>query len=284
MILILLLSSFANTQNLYESEIAQWRRNYETNLTADNGWLTLAGLFWLKEGVNTIGAGGDFDIQLTDNFARVKFGEIVFQQGKAVLRVEKGVNALIDGKEFSETTLVSDEKGQPSVIETGTQTFYLIKRENKYGIRLRDTKSKTLTEFKGLHWFPVEESYKVIAEFEPFAEPKQISVPNIMGGSFKLKSEGLLKFRIKGKKYSLQPVEENGRFFIIFRDTTSKTETYKLGRFLYADKSHDNKIVLDFNKAENPPCAYTPFATCPIPPAQNRLTAEIKAGEKRYDH
>lgn len=283
-LLIVVFSTFVEAQKTYKSEIIEWRNDYETKLRSENSWLSLAGLFWLKEGINTIGGGSNYDIQLTENFKNGKFGEILFQNGTAILKVENGIEALKDGQKFSEAALISDEKGKPSTIEIGSQSFYLIKRENKYGIRLKDKSNKPLLDFKGLHWFPVSQKYKIVAQFEPFEKPKEILVPNIMGGNFKLKSEGLLKFKINGKSYSLQPVTEDDKFFIIFRDSTSKTETYSLGRFLYADKSKDNKIILDFNKAENPPCAYTSFATCPIPPPQNRLQATIKAGEKKYDH
>lgn len=278
---IVLVVSF-NAQTAYKSEITKWRNNHETEIKSENSWFSLAGLFWLKEGVNTIGRGEKFDIQLTENFKGNKFGEIFFQNGTATLRIEKGVGAINEGKQVSEIVLVSDENQKQTIIQTGSQSFYLIKRETKYGIRLKDKNSPNRLNFKGLHWFPVNEKYRVIATFEPFKEPKEVLIPNTIGSGYRMKSEGILKFKLLGKSYSLQPAEENGRFFIIFRDLTSKTETYSVGRFLYADKSKDNKVILDFNKAENPPCAYTTFATCPIPPQQNRLQLAIKAGEKRY--
>jgi uncharacterized protein (DUF1684 family) len=274
----------ADAQTAYVQEIEKWRAEHEAELKNDNGWLTVAGLFWLKEGTNTIGAGAGFDIELTENFKQGKFGEIEFKNGAARLKIENGIEALSDGKDISEIALVSDENGKPTVIETGSQTFYLIKREDRFGIRLKDKNSRERQAFKGLHWFPVDKNYKVTAEFESFSEPKEILVPNVLGGNFKMKSPGILKFKIKGKKYSLQPVEEGDQLFIIFRDASAKTETYGAGRFLYAAKPVNGKVVLDFNKAENPPCAFTSFATCPLPPPQNRLEADIKAGEKRYDH
>lgn len=274
----------ANAQSPYKNEISKWRSDHETELKGENSWFSLAGLFWLKNGVNTIGTGSNYDIQLTENFKGGKFGEILFQNGVAIFKVEKGVEATNEGKQISEIVLVSDEKQKQTIIQTGSQTFYLIKREDKFGIRLKDKNNPARLKFKKLNWFPVDARYKVIATFEPFPEPKEILVPNTVGSGYRMKSEGILKFKLLGKNYSLQPGEENGRFFIIFKDLTSKTETYSVGRFLYAEKSKDNKVILDFNKAENPPCAYTSFATCPIPPQQNRLQLSIKAGEKRYDH
>lgn len=277
-------SLVANAQETYQKEIAKWRSEHETELKGENSWFSLAGLFWLKDGVNTIGRGSNFDIQLTENFKGVKFGEILFQNETVNLKVENGQEAIIEGENVSQIELNSDEKGKPTIVQTGSQTFYVIKREDKFGIRLKDKNSSARLNFKGLHWFSADSKYKTIATFEPFSDPKEILIPNMLGGSYKMKSEGILKFKLLGKNYSLQPVEEDGKYFIIFRDLTSKKETYGVGRFLYAEKAKDNKVILDFNKAENPPCAYTTFATCPIPPPQNRLPIAIKAGEKRYDH
>jgi len=274
--------TFAHAQTDYIKTIEKWRSDQETNLRKETGWLTVAGLFWLKEGTNTVGAGENFDVRLTDNFKQGKFGEIEFKNRAAVLKVEKGVEAQSDGKSISTIDLVSDEKGKPTEIRTGSQTFYLIKREDRFGIRLKDGNSEARRNFKGQHWFPVDASYKVAARFEAFSEPKEIMVPNVLGGNFKMKSPGMLKFSLKGKEYSLQPVDEgDGTLFIIFRDKSSENETYKSGRFLYADKPANGEATLDFNKAENPPCAFTHFATCPLPPRENKLALKVEAGEKR---
>jgi len=277
----------AQAQTDYAKAIEKWRSDEESDLKKETGWLTVAGLFWLKEGIHTVGAGPKFDVRLTDNFKGGKFGEIELKNGVANLKVEDGVESQGgDGKDITTTIqLVSDEKGKPTQIRTGSQTFFLIKREDRFGIRLKDSKSKARLEFKGQHWFPIDESYKVTARLDAFAEPKEVMIPNVLGGSFKMKSPGILKFALKGKEYPLQPVDEgDGTLFIIFRDGSNLTETYLAGRFLYADKPVNGEAVLDFNKAQNPPCAFTPFATCPLPPPQNTLDVEIKAGEKRYDH
>ena len=276
----------AHAETDYVKGIEKWRSDEEADLKKETGWLTVAGLFWLKEGINTVGAGPDFDVRLTENFKQGKLGEIDFKNGTASLKVEDGVESQGDGKGITTTIqLVSDEKGKPTEIRAGSQTFYLIKREERFGIRLKDSQSKARLSFKGQHWFPIDEAYKVTARFEAFPEAKEVMVPNVLGGKFKMKSPGTLKFTLKGKDYSLQPVEEDdGKLFIIFSDGSNRSETYKSGRFLYADKPVNGEAVLDFNKAENPPCAFTPFATCPLPPPGNNLEVEIKAGEKRYDH
>lgn len=283
--LLLVFSAFAGAQS-YTSEIEKWRAEHEAKLKSESGWLTVAGLFWLKEGANTVGSGEGFDIELTDNFKQGKFGTIDFAQGRAVLKVAPDVEALNEGKQITEIELASDaqEKGKPTVIQTGSQTFYLIKREDRFGIRLKDKNSRARAQFSGLKWFPVNEKYKVKAKFEAFETPREVLIPNVLGGNFKMISPGILRFELDGKKYALEPVLEEGsdNLFIIFRDATSRAETYGAGRFLYAKKAEDGQVILDFNKSENPPCAFTDFATCPLPPPQNRLKAEIKAGEKRY--
>lgn len=284
--LAMLLVSVASAQEQlsYAQLIEKWRGEMETSLKKETGWLTVAGLFWLREGTNSVGAGEAFDVRLTDNFKQGKFGEIDFKNGVATLRVEKGVEAQADGNNISTTNLVSDEKGKPTEIRTGSQTLTLIKREDRFGIRLRDSNSEARRNFKGRHWFPIDESSKVTARLEAWPEPKEIMIPNVLGGNFKMKSPGLLKFTLNGKEASLQPVTEEDQLFIIFGDGSNRNETYKAGRFLYADMPVNGEVVLDFNKAYNPPCAFTPFATCPLPPAQNKLEVEIKAGEKRYEH
>ncbi len=284
--IIALLDTVSWAETEYPKEIEKWRQEREANLKKETGWLTVAGLFWLKEGTNTVGAGEKFDVRLTDNFKQGKFGEIEVKAGKAVLKVATGVDAQADGKTISAPVdLVSDENGKPTEIRTGTQTFFLIKREERFGIRLKDSNSEARRNFKGLHWFPVDESYKVTARLDPTGEVKELKVPNVLGGFFKMKSPGTLKFTLKGKECSLQPVDEgDGTLFLIFGDGSNKDETYKSGRFLYAEKPVNGETTLDFNKAENPPCAFTAYATCPLPPPGNKLELEVKAGEKRYDH
>ena len=265
----------------YTEATEKWRSEEEADLKKPDGWLALAGLFWLKEGVNTVGAGRSFDVRLTNNFKQAKFGEIDFHGGVAALHVEKDVEAQIDGRPVSTATLVSDEKGKPTEVHTGSQTFYLIRREDRYGIRLKDSQSPERLEFKGRIWFPISESYRIPARLEAFSAPKELMVPNVLGGHFKMKSPGTLKFTLEGKELTLQPVtEEDGSLFIIFRDTTSGKETYEAGRFLHADKPVNGATTLDFNRAENPPCVFTAFATCPLPPPGNDLPVAIAAGEK----
>ena len=275
-----LLSACAASTSTYKTEIDNWRSKHETELRADDGWLTLAGLFWLKEGTNTIGRGEGYDIQLTENFKQDKFGEIDFHDGKAILKIQPHVDASVDGKPLTTVELRSDQPGPATKVTAGSQTFYLIKREDRFGIRLKDSNSAERRNFDGEHWFPADQSYRVTGTFEPFDEVQEVEIPNVLGGTFKMKSPGTVKFKLLGKDLTLQPViEDEKTLFFIFKDATSNNETYGAGRFLYTDNPINGQVVLDFNKAENPPCAFTTFATCPVPPPQNHLAAEIKAGE-----
>lgn len=275
----------ALAQQKYAAEINKWRSEHETELKKDSGWLTVVGLTWLKDGKNTIGTGDGFDVELTNNFKKGRFGEIDFHDGKAILTVVSGVDATGDDKPFTAGELTSDEKGKPTSIKTGTQTFYLIKREERFGIRLKDDNSDARRAFTHLNWYPIDPAFRVTAQFERYRAPKEVLIPNVLGGDFKMKSPGVVKFKLHGKQVTLETVEEDeGELFIIFRDQTSRTTTYGAGRFLYAVKPVGDQVVLDFNKAENPPCAFTSFATCPLPPQQNRLQIAVPAGEKRYGH
>ena len=275
-----LLSACAASTSTYKTEIDNWRSKHETELRADDGWLTLAGLFWLKEGTNTIGRGEGYDIQLTENFKQDKFGEIDFHDGKAILKIQPHVDASVDGKPLTTVELRLDQPGPATKVTAGSQTFYLIKREDRFGIRLKDSNSAERRNFDGEHWFPADQSYRVTGRFEPFDEVQEVEIPNVLGGTFKMKSPGTVKFKLLGKDLTLQPViEDEKTLFFIFKDATSNNETYGAGRFLYTDNPINGQVVLDFNKAENPPCAFTTFATCPVPPPQNHLAAEIKAGE-----
>jgi uncharacterized protein (DUF1684 family) len=272
-------------QQSYEASVKQWRTDHEEEIKGDNGWLTVVGLFWLKEGRNTIGAGPGHDIELTDNFKGTDFGEIQFNGSQAFLTVRPGIPATVGDKVFSSGEILSDEKGKPTTVRMGSQSFFLIKRDKRFAIRVKDANSKERRGFAGLDWYAIDPAYRVIGRFERYQAPRDVLVPNVLGGEFKMKSPGVIKFILKSRQVTLEAIDEgDGRLFIIFRDLTSQSTTDAAGRFLYADwPGHNgNSVVLDFNKAENPPCAFTTFATCPLPRQQNRLLFAIPAGEKRY--
>src|SRR5438874_2016373 len=235
----------------YRAAITAWRQQKEAELKADNGWLTVSGLFWLKEGENRApGAPGVFELHGT----------------KTVFRPDHGAPVEIKEK---------------TVITEGALTFLVIERGGRYGVRVKDKNNKARATFAGQRWFPARESYRVVARFVSYPQPKQIPIVNILGDRLLLSSPGYAVFRLEGRELRLEPVieEADKELFFIFRDQTAGKETYGAGRYLYTPLPRDGKVELDFNKAENPPCAFTPFATCPLPPNQNILPARIEAGE-----
>jgi hypothetical protein len=271
----------------YKAEIQEWRDRRETRLKADDGWLTVAGLYWLKEGAHPFGAGAAADFVLPEGSAPPQAGTFRFSSGRTTVTFAPGVQATINGAPPAgpETELRPDDPGPPDIVVLGDLTMLVIKRGERYGIRLRDKNSRLRREFTTLHWYPVRESYRVAARWEPYDPPRAIAIPDVLGQSQDLPCPGAAVFEMNGRTLRLEPVIEvpgDVELFFIFRDMTSGKETYGAGRFFYADPPKDGTIVLDFNKAYNPPCAFTPFATCPLPPPQNRLDVAIKAGEKKY--
>jgi uncharacterized protein (DUF1684 family) len=271
------------TQTSYEAEIKRWREQQEAELTSDDGWLTLAGLFWLKEGRNSIGSGEGNDVALPAPAAPGQAGFIELRKDKATFNAPGNAGFTVNGRPVQSVELVVGEgDSKPTAVQFGSLSFTVIKRGDGYAVRLRDTNRRERPEFKGMQWFPVKKSNRVRARFAPFDKPREVSIPNVLGGSYKLTSPGLLTFTLGGREHTLLPVIEENKLFLIFRDLTSGKSTYGGGRFLYADLPQGGEVVLDFNKAYNPPCAFTSFATCPLPPRQNRLKVAINAGEKNY--
>jgi uncharacterized protein (DUF1684 family) len=269
----------------YQQEIDQWRHRYETALRADDGWLTLAGLFWLKEGENTIGTDRKNSFVLPKGSAPILAGIFEFHDGTTAFQPAVGANFTLNGQPLgSRITLKPDSSGSPDVLRLNDLTMFVIQRGNRFGIRLKDRNSATRTTFTGLKYFPVDEQYRVTARFVPYDPPKKIAVPNILGDTEEESSPGYVEFTLNGQKCRLDPVSAGDQLFFIFRDLTSGKATYPSGRFLYTDLPKNGEVVVDFNKAVNPPCAFTPYATCPLPPKQNHLPVRVEAGELRHGH
>ncbi len=270
----------------YRAQIRGWREKREARLKADGGWLTVSGLFWLAPGRNTFGTDRSCDIVLPEGSAPGLAGAFELADGHTSVRLEPGVVARIGSSPITGvTTLRSDASGEPDVLDLGRLTLHVIERGGRYGIRLKDRESTIRKRFTGLEWFPIDERYRIVARFSPYPQPRPLRVPNILGQTETMQSPGRAEFEIQGQHVGLDGVLEEPdakELFFIFRDLTSGKETYGAGRFLYAELPKDGKLVLDFNKAYNPPCAFTPYATCPLPPSQNRLPVRIEAGEKAY--
>lgn len=269
----------------YVQGIEAWRSERQRRLAADDGWLTLAGLHFLSEGENPLGSDPKASVPLPPGSLPSQAGSFHLEKGVVRLKAAPDSGITLEGRPVSETVLRSDAEGRPDVLKAGRISFFLIRRGDRFAIRVKDPDHPALKEFKGLDCFPVDPTARVTARFEPFPAPKEIGIPNVLGTVEKMRSPGLVRFRFRGRSVVLQPVQEGGgQLFFIFADGTSGKETYPAGRFLYADAPKDGTVVLDFNKAVNPPCAFTPFATCPLPPKQNHLKLRIPAGEKTYGH
>jgi hypothetical protein len=270
----------------HRAGVRKWRADREARLTADGGWLTVAGLFWLPEGESRFGTDPAGDIVLPAGSAPEKAGSFVLKEGRVTVSLLPDAKATIGGRPVSGPSILRpDVSGSPDVLEMGALSLHVIKRGERYGIRLKDRNAAARKSFTGLKWFEVEEDYRVEARWVPYAQPKPLKVPNVLGQSEPMPSPGYAEFALGGKALRLDAVLESPEaeeLFVIFRDETSGEETYGAGRFLYADLPRDGKVVLDFNKAYNPPCAFTPYATCPLPPPQNRLPVRVEAGEKAY--
>ena len=268
----------------YVAEVEQWRAKREQRLKADGGWLTVSGLFWLKDGPNTFGSAPGNDMVLPSS-APPRAGVIDFLAGKATVRVEPGVRIVSGDKPVTAMDLRADTAaGGPDVLVLGPVSLQVIERGGRFGIRMKDNQSAQRRAFAGLTWYPVSEAHRVVARFVPHSEKKTIAIANVLGQEDQMASPGYAVFKIGDKEVRLDPVLEEPdakELFFIFKDQTAGRDTYPAGRFLYTDLPKDGTVVLDFNKAYSPPCAFTAYATCPLPPPQNRLAVRIEAGEKK---
>ena len=259
----------------FEKDELQWRQNRAKRLQAEGGWLSLVGLDWLNE--------GDNDLRLPGGTA----GKIRLEKGKTTLLPAAGAGLTVDGKPVTAAVeLVNDMDAKgPTVVKRGSAQFQVVKRNDRYGIRIKDAESESRRNFKGLDYFPADPKWRVVAKFVPYNPPKKIPITNVLGMTSDETSPGALVFDIGGKEYRLDPIDEQGEedLFIILKDQTSRDLTYQPGRYMYAKHpGPDGTTIVDFNKAYNPPCVFTPYATCPLPPPQNVLPLRIEAGEKRY--
>lgn len=243
---VLLFASMAGGE--YVAGIEQWRRDKEAALKADNGWLTVAGLHWLREGTNSI-EGRQFSLR----------GDKVLYRDQ-VLRPD------------------TPEDG----ITAGTKTLLVIKRADRFAIRVRDTRSPFRKQFTGLTWYPVQPASRVVARWIPYAAPRKRSVATVVNVDEQYEAPGVAEFTLGARTLRLEPVLSEGQYFFIFKDRTAGKTTYPAGRFLYTEPARDGRVIIDFNKAYNPPCAFTPYATCPLPRKENHLPVAIEAGEKNY--
>lgn len=264
----------------YRQSVEAWREKMDASLRAEDGWLALAGLFWLNEGSNPFGAAPESDIALPPNSIPAHVGSFEFHDGNTTLRVGDGQIVTVNGERAFTMPLRSDAEGSPSVVTVNDVSMIVIKRGDRYGIRVRDKNNPARKAFTGRTWYPIDETYRIEARFIPFEPARMMMNTNILGFEEQQVSPGYVEFTLGDRSGQLQAFgTSSGRLWFVFRDATSGDTTYGAARFLYADAPQDGAVVLDFNQAYNPPCAFTTYATCPLPPRENRLSLRIEAGE-----
>jgi uncharacterized protein (DUF1684 family) len=266
----------------YAAETDAWRATREARLRAPDGWLALVGLTWLKPGPNRFGSAPDDDVVLPAAVP-AHAGSLVLEGRSVRLVVAPGSPLKIDGRAATSRVLRTDAGPTPDVLAMGSVSWEVIERGERIGVRVRDTESPRRQAWTGTSWFAIDPAFRVVARLEPRAGATEMVVPDASGGRQTLQSPGTLTFTLLGKRQRLDPVldgDDDRDQLIVFRDLTSGRETYGGGRFVRARRQPDGTFVIDFNRAYAPPCAFTPYATCPLPPPQNRLRVAVPAGER----
>lgn len=265
----------------YQQSFDKWKAELVEDLKQN--WLPLAGLFWLKPGENTFGSDAGNAIVFPKGPAHA--GAFVLRGDEVTVKLASDIHATIDGKPVTTAILQPDTSGKRTVVELGSLRFHVIKRGQRIGIRLKDLDSEAVKNYRGPVFFPLNLNYRVTATFVPSEGKKTVDVPNVLGDVIPTPAAGTAVFKMDGQELRLTDMggDPTKRLFFVFSDLTAKTDTYPGGRFLDAGPVANGTVVLDFNRAYNPPCAVTPYATCPLAPKENRLPVAISAGEK-YDH
>ena len=263
----------------------EWRAERDQEMRSPTSWLTIAGLFWLDEGENTFGTDPTNKIKIPAGSASPFAGKFILNKVEIRVVSSSGTTIKNEEKVIKEKTLRSDRNGKPDILELNDFRMWVIHRGDRFAIRMRDLNATRFKNYNGLNFYPPRKKYQINAEFIPYSPPKIETLATVVGIKTMMVSLGYVKFMIDGKECCLDAFETEPKsktLFFVFRDETSGQETYGASRFLEADILDDGTVDLNFNRAENPPCGYTPYATCPLPPPQNILSVRIEAGEKIY--
>jgi hypothetical protein len=289
LVMMLLLLGAAPVMGAGESDhyaqVMQWREQRLARLTSETGWLTLVGLFWLKPGENTFGRAPGNAIVLDHPQMAAKAGAFVLEADRVRFDAAADAGITVDGKPVHSLMMSPDTSGAATVLASGTLRFLVIERVGHLGVRVRDLAHPLRTHFAGLDYFPINDAWALRARFHPYEPAKQVPIVNVLGMVEDMRSPGYITFTKDGKEWRLDALleEESARdLFLMFADATSGRETYGAGRFMYVPLPANGEVPVDFNKAYNPPCAFNEFATCPLPPRQNRLQLRVDAGERAY--
>lgn len=280
LVILGILSASAVTRSSYTESIRAWQKHRDVGLRSPDGWLTLVGLFWLTSSGNTIGSADSNDFVLPKGSVPAHVGNLQLKDRKVIFTNLGGSVVTVNGKPVSSDIALSYDEEKPDVVKAGSVSFFVIERSGKLAVRAKDSASPVLKNFKGLTYFPINPDLHFQARF--IADEKEIPILTITGQTEKQKSPGIVEFIYEGEKYDLRPIFEGKTLFFLFKDPTNKTETYQAGRMLNTPPPENGKVDLDFNRSYNPPCTFTPYATCPLPPKENTLPFPVDAGEKRY--
>jgi uncharacterized protein (DUF1684 family) len=265
--------------------LEQWRTKRVANLTSETGWLTLVGLHWLRDGENTFGSDASNRIKLDHASLSPIAGTFELKNRVVTFKAARESKITHDGKPVESIAMAPDSTGNPTVLASGSLRFFVIERGDRFCVRIRDVDHPARKHFAGLEYFPADDSWIVDARFEPYSPERRIPIVNILGMTEHMVSPGAIVFTKDNREWRLDAILEapdDEELFLMFADATSGRETYGAGRFMYIPKPRDGRITVDFNRAYNPPCAFNEFATCPLPPPQNRLAIRVEAGEKKY--
>ena len=269
----------------YIADIDAWHDKVDASLRRDNGWLTLAGRFVMKPGANTFGTGKNNDIVFPPELKGTgpeQLGTINVESGKVTLKLADGVSMASDGAAFSGERVLRSASDKRDWVTLGRIAMHVIERDGTYVLRLADNESAVRKNFAGRIWYEANPKYLVDAKFVPYPPGRTISIVNVIDEISDQPSPGYVAFKLDGKRFRLDAIAEDDGLFFVFRDATAGITTYRPSRFLFVDKkpAPNTMFKLDFNKAYNPPCAFSEFTTCPLPPKQNIISHKIEAGEK----
>ena len=268
----------------FRADWTVWQQTRYADLQAPEGYLSLAGLYWLEEGEHPFGSDSANALVFPKK-APARIGTFVVADSTVTMHIEAG-DVTHEGAPVTELVMQDDHDGEPTVVHLDSLNWYVIRRSRGLAIRLLDTESPVRTRFDGIETFPLGPAWRVEARFEPYDPPREISMPSITGVDEPDTVPGAVVFDLNGETYRLDVTGKPGddRYFVVFGDATSGTQTYGGGRFVWIDAEDDEgNLVIDFNRAYNPPCVFSPYATCPLPPPQNRLPIRIDAGERNWD-
>ena len=266
----------------YARSIATWQQEREDALKGANGWLNLAGLHWLAPGETSVGSDSGNDIVLTPDQAPPKLGVFTLEDDFVTFEAESGVAVYADGVPVTQLPLSDDADDAPTRLRHATLQWHIIRRMERVGVRLRDFTHPAVAEFKGNEYYPVDAAWRLEAKFAAYTQPRIPMLTTVVEElGWAPTAPGVLEFVLDGEAHTLEAYDVGDRFFVIFADLTTGETAYPSGRYLYAEKpDRTGSTVLDFNLAHSPPCAFTDYATCPLPSRQNRLGVAVEAGEK----